>query len=108
MPYKDTIMSKDHKIVFNEQLVPAERFLDCPKAVKKVRYNGEVLYNVLLDSHSCMNVNGLICETLHPANIIAKLYDYIDEEKNMIISQMNESLEKRDLLKYKSIVKRLV
>ena len=37
-------------------------------------------------------VNKLICETLHPTNIIAKLYnsDYTDEVKHNIIVMLNE------------------
>jgi hypothetical protein len=39
-----------------------------------VPYYGEPLYNVLLEQQSTMTINGLICETLHPDNLIAKLY----------------------------------
>jgi len=67
-------MSKDHKILYNQQMVPAERFLAVSPAVQKVAYRGETLYNVLLDNHQIMNVNGLQCETLHPENAIACLY----------------------------------
>jgi len=104
IPNKKTIMSKDHKINFQNQMVPAYRFLDFSQDVKKVKYSGEVLYNVLLSKHSLMNVNGLVCETLHPENIIAKLYsDNITEGKrNDIIILMNDALKQRDLVKYKS------
>jgi hypothetical protein len=74
IPTKKTIMSKDHKIEFGGQMVAAERFLNYSKAVKKVMYTGDVLYNVLLPAYSTINVNGLRCETLHLENRIAKLY----------------------------------
>jgi len=74
IPTKKTIMSKDHKIEFGGQMVSAERFLNHSQAVKKVKYTGEVLYNVLLPGYSTIIVNGLRCETLHPENSIAKLY----------------------------------
>jgi hypothetical protein len=56
-----------------------------------------------------MNVNGLLCETLHPENIIAKLYTkaFDNTERQDIIFQMNNSLEKKDLQGYKSALKRL-
>jgi len=94
IPNKKTIITKDHKIEFQGQMVQAERFLNYSKAVKKVIYTGEVLYNVLLPAYSTMNVNGLICETLHPENRIAKLYinNYTSEERNRIISRTNTSL----------------
>ena len=34
-------------------------------------YHHEKLYNVLLDEEGRMNVQGMICETLDPANPIA-------------------------------------
>jgi hypothetical protein len=88
IPNKKTIMTKDHKIDFKGQLVQAERMLNVSREVKKVKYTGEVLYNVLLKNYSTMNVNGLICETLHPENAIAKLYknNYKEEERNRFIS----------------------
>jgi hypothetical protein len=109
IPNKKTIMSKDHKIHFEGQLVPAYRFLNFSREVKKVKYSGEVLYNVLLSKYSLMNVNGLICETLHPENIIAKLYirDFTKEERNDIIILMNDALKQGDLIKYKSSLARI-
>ena len=106
MPTQTTIMTKDHMIEFDGQMVPAERFLAYSREIKKVKYNGEVLYNVLLEKHSKMRINNLHCETLHPDNIIAKLYtnNYKDEERNRIIFEMNESLYKRDALKYKALL----
>jgi hypothetical protein len=74
VPSQPTVMSKDHKILFNGQFVPAYRFLALSTEVKKVAYAGEVLYNVLLAKYSVMQVNNLTCETLHPHNNIAKLY----------------------------------
>ena len=103
-------MTKDHKVLFNGQLVPAFRFLDFSSNVRKVKYSGETLYNVLLDEdYGVMNVNNLICETLHPDNVIAKLYtsNFSKEYKNNIIILMNNTLHKKDYNSYKSIVDRL-
>jgi len=109
VPCATTIMSKEHKIDFEGQLIPAYRFLNFSRAVTKVKYTGQTLYNVLLDNYDRINVNNLICETLHPENIIAKLYsnNYTDNARNNIIIQMNTSLEARDFPAYKDIVKQL-
>lgn len=40
----------------------------------KFKNVGKVKYNVLMKEYSHMLVNNLICETLHPENIFAKLY----------------------------------
>ena len=102
-------MSKDHKILYNGKLVEAYRFLDHSEDVKKIKYNGEVLYNVLLDEHNVMNVNNIICETLHPNNVIAKLYisSLSDTCKSTIIYMLNDSLKKKNLASYKTIINRL-
>ena len=42
--------------------------------VYKVKYNGETMYNVLMENHELMNVNNMKCETLNPENNIAKIY----------------------------------
>ena len=105
-PSANTIMTKDHQIEYNGQLVPAERFLNFSREVKKVKYSGEILYNVLLAQHGIMTVNGLQCETLHPENLIAKLYtcNMRETTKQKLIITMNESLHQRDLSTYKQVV----
>jgi hypothetical protein len=86
-PTHTTLMSKDHQIMYDGHLVPAYRFLKYSKFIRKVKYSGQVLYNILLSEYSTINVNNLICETLHPNNMIAKLYinNYIGKERNRII-----------------------
>jgi surface protein len=108
-PMKTTVMTKDHKLMFEGKMVPAYRLLDYSSEIKKVKYSGEVLYNVLLHTHGLINVNGLLCETLDPENIIAKLYrhNYNETERNDIIILMNRSLKDRDLVEYTSVVNRL-
>jgi len=108
-PSQKTIMTKDHLLEFQGRMVPAYRFLDYSDQVKKVKYNGEVLYNVLLAQHGKMEVNNLVCETLHPENIIAKLYTahYMDHERTAIVNQLNNSLQTRDLSAYKDVLSRL-
>jgi hypothetical protein len=83
-PNRVTIMSKDHKVEFDGQLTPAYRLLDYSAGVKKVKYSGEVLYNVLLAEYGVMSVNNLNCETLEPTCRIACAYRgvaYEEEER---------------------------
>jgi hypothetical protein len=73
-PSRPTVLSKDHKIEFEGTLAPAYRFLDYSANVKKVKYSGELLYNVLLAEYGVMSVNNLRCETLEPSSPIACIY----------------------------------
>jgi len=109
-PSRQTVMSKDHNIYYKRKKVPAYNFLALSDGVRKVRYSGELLYNVLLSETSTMYVNNLLCETLDPANIIAKLYmsTYSQYYKHNIAYLMNESFRKRDMYAYKKIVSRLM
>jgi hypothetical protein len=106
IPSKTTVMTKDHNIEFNGKIVPAYRLLDYSSDIKKVKYSGEVLYNVLLNIHGFMKINNLICETLDPDNVIAKLYtnNYNETERNDIIIVMNETLKNKNLVEYKSVI----
>ncbi len=80
-PRQKTIMSLGHGIYYKGKMIIAKDFLGYNKKIYTIKYNGEVLYNVLMDKHEKMNVNNLICETLHPKNRIAILYmqklDYV-------------------------------
>ena len=77
-PNQNTVISYEHKILFNGQMCTARSFLNKFNNVVRVKYTGEFLYNVLMEEHSKMNVNNLICETLHPNNEIARLYNKKD------------------------------
>jgi surface protein len=68
-PFKDTVVTKDHKIKVRQRLIPARQLItnmSFPDVVE-YKYNGEILYNVLMKNHNVdktMIVNGLVCETL--------------------------------------------
>ena len=72
--------------------------------MKKVPYNGDILYNILLKEHGSMTVNNLVVETLHPQNFIAALY--------MQLNRMNMSnashirMKNRMIHKYNDVVRR--
>jgi hypothetical protein len=83
-PTKPTVMSKDHKIEYEGELVPAYRFLDYVEGIKKVKYSGEILYNVLLEGYGTMIVNNLRCETLEPTSPIACVYRGVVYKKEIV------------------------
>ena len=108
MPSEKTTITKEHKILFEGHYKSAEKFLKQSNKVKKVKYNGELLYNVLLENHGSMQVNNLVCETLHPDNLIAKLYNnYTEAERPDLVCQLNVSLLERNVKKYKAVERKI-
>jgi hypothetical protein len=81
VPSEKTIISRKHKIFYQGKMYPADYFVDKFKGVEKVKYHGETLYNVLLETHEKMIVNNMLVETLHPENGVAKLFrpEYPDD-----------------------------
>ncbi len=109
VPSEKTIMTKEHKILFEGQYKSASYFLTRSNKVKKVKYNGELLYNVLLATYGTLQVNNLVCETLHPDNLIAKLYNnYKEAERPDLVCQLNASLLERDARKYKAVERKIL
>jgi len=94
IPSTRTIVSKYHKIQNRKgKMMEAYKFLDYYEDVKKIDYDGEILYNILMNDHETVNVNNLVCETLHPDHEIAKLYknNYSKEYTDTVIAFMNYS-----------------
>lgn len=73
-PNKDTILTKRHKIYYHGKMKSAQRFVGKFVGVTLIPYQEEKLYNVLLENYGKMSIHGMMCETLHPTNPIAKLY----------------------------------
>lgn len=94
-PNKKTFISKEHKIYYHGKLIEAHKFTHHFSDIKKIYYDELILYNILMKNYSTINVNNLICETLHPNNIIAKIFsgNISDENKNRLII-INNSTKK--------------
>lgn len=62
--------------------------------VHKVDYSGEKLYNVLMEKNDTMIINNMTVKTMHPKNIVAKLYTkkYNEKEKNKLITDINSKV----------------
>ena len=106
VPSEQTIMSKEHKVFYNNELIEADKFVGKFKNVKKIDYDGKDLYNVLMEKHEKMNVNNMICETLHPENFVARLYNNKLGKifKDILLNKINETIENNDSEGYKKAV----
>jgi len=71
-----------------------------------VKYKGQPLYNILMETHETVTVNNLTCETLSPTNLIALLYtmEMEDTKKKKIFYLLNESIIKRDCKTYTQLI----
>jgi len=99
IPSQRTVISQNHKVFYNGEMIKAKHFAEYFENVKYVDYSGETLYNVLLEEHDKMIVNNLICETLHPNNPVAKFYRMLnslpENKKPEFIRQVNKRFTKK-------------
>jgi hypothetical protein len=95
IPSQKTFISRNHELFYNKQMIKAKNLIGVVDGVYNKKYNGEILYNVLLDKHDKMIVNNLIVETLDPENIVAKLYNgsLTETKKNTIIVNLNNGAQ---------------
>lgn len=92
VPNRRTIISKNHKVMVDKKLMECENLVQYVPTIYKIPYNKNILYNVLLDHYSVMSINNLVVETLHPNNMIAKIYtgNYSQVQKNRLIHSLNK------------------
>ena len=104
IPNKKTYISCYHGIMYKNRLIPAKQFVGRFSGVHYSKYEGEKLYNILMEKHQIMIVNNMKVETLNPKNIVAKLYtsNYSNEQKTKIILEMNENSKKKIPHNYES------
>jgi hypothetical protein len=111
IPSKRTLISSEHKLLYKGKMVEA-KYLTKLDGIYKIKYNGEILYNVLMEEHEKMITNNLIVETLHPENIVAELYrNYTnptakDQQKYMKIQEnyLKNMLELKKKIQRKQII----
>ena len=105
MPSQKTVISKNHKVFYKGIMIKAKDFINKFENVSKLKYTGEILYNVLMEELDKMVVNNLICETLDPENSIAKLqmtlqkFSIFDQIK--IIKEYNKFIVKNNIFSNK-------
>ena len=93
-PNQDTYISKNHAVYHNGKWKHAFKYVNDDNIVK-TKYNGETLYNILMDTHSMIMVNNIVCETLHPNNAVVQLNKFIEnlpsEKQQQVIKQFNDA-----------------
>ena len=95
IPSERTVITRNHKILHNGELVASGTLSN----TTRIPYNGEILYNVLLEENGVMNVNNLICETLDVNNVIAHLYRY-NKMNDQRVKELN-NIKDKDVYKTK-------
>jgi len=99
LPTQSTTMSQRHRVLYKDEMRLAVSFIEEDHCgVDRVKNNGSIIYNILMEKHETMCVNGLIVETMHPDNHLSKIYrDVIindtltDIEKNGLIDDANKA-----------------
>jgi len=95
-------ISKEHKVCYKREMVKANDLVEVCEGVRRIPYNGETLYNVLMEKHDKMMINNLICETLDPDNIMAKICGgkYNRYEQSNICKELNDIMKENNVKAY--------
>jgi hypothetical protein len=98
-------ISKEHKVFYKGKMVKANELVEVCEGVTRIPYNGETLYNVLMEKHDNMMINNVICETLDPKNIMAKIcggkYNLAEQDK--ICKELNDIIKADNVPAYKKL-----
>lgn len=98
VPYKDTILSREHKIMIGGRMMQAKNYVNGYNVIF-IPNSGEILYNILMDTHNVILANGILSETLHPENLIAKIYSdskgMTALEKSEFFKEVNYQIKRR-------------
>lgn len=99
MPSRKTVISPNHKVMWNGQMIKAKDLVQKFQGIDMVPYKGESLYNVLLEEHGKMVVNNLVCETLDPENGVARLYRLLQtltpEEQQKVLDHVGQQVHRK-------------
>jgi hypothetical protein len=92
VPSRKMCISRNHKLLFNKEMIEAKNLIGEVEGIYYKKYNGEILYNVLMETHNKMRINNVVVETLDPNNIVAKLHDgsLNSKDRNTIIVNINQ------------------
>lgn len=93
IPSVKTLCSKEHKIFYKGEMKTASEISKVCENVTHVPYRGNTLYNVLLEKKDNMVINNMICETLDPNNIMAKIATMKDgPDKRLAVRKLNHRI----------------
>ena len=100
IPSKKTTMTHNHEVFHNKKMRKAIDCMNFSRNINKVKYSGEILYNILMEEHQNIEVNNMICETLNPKNPIAELYTILryssPEKQKTLAREYNEYIIKNN------------
>jgi len=82
IPTHDTYMSWKHHILVDRPTMARE--LVNGDTITEVPYDGEPLYNILVDTHTTMKVHGMVVETLNPKSSIGRFFNSISNKTETI------------------------
>ena len=108
IPSKKIILNSKQKIIYDDKIIEADSFIEKFDNIYKIKYNGEILYNLLMTKLDKIKINNLICETLNPNNHLTKIHksfeklnlNSLDTEKiiqdynSVIIKKLSPNLDK--------------
>ena len=104
VPSQQTLCSMEHKVFYKGEMIKARNLVDLCENVTFNPYNGETLFNVLLKKHDKMMINNLICETLHPENIAAKISTMKNgQKKNKAIQELTKIIKENNVEEYQKL-----
>lgn len=96
IPSETTIMTQGHSVFYKGKMILAKDFVKHMENVKKIPYNGEIVYNILLEKYDKMVVNNLICNTMPTNHLLSILY--------MMLPHLNENEQTKLIETYNNIV----
>jgi alpha-tubulin suppressor-like RCC1 family protein len=109
-PSQKTIMSLEHSLLYQGEMHIAKWFIGKFEGVNLIPYNGETLYNVLMEKHDIIRVNNLKCETLSPCHPVAKFYTkqckLSPENRDKIVKVLQDCLTRNNMESYNKILQR--
>ena len=104
VPCQTTQISMNHKILYKGNMVRARDLVGLCEGVRFIPYNKNPLYNVLLEEPGKMLINNLICETLSPANIMAKIANIKSASMRRILHrELSQIIGDNDIVSYKKM-----
>jgi hypothetical protein len=89
LPHHTTILSCGHKLMYQNKLCCARELVN-HTTITLIPYKKEILYNVLLSTHTFVNVHGLLCETLDPKSRVATVFKDVVLRDKTAITQHRE------------------
>ncbi len=105
VPSATTQISKEHRVFYKGKMTRAVDLIGLCDRVVEIPYNRETLYNVLMEKHSHMMINNLVCETLNPDNIMAIICGgkYNSSEQKKICAELTNIIKENNIPAYSKL-----